>query len=48
MVSYGSGFFLGEEFLDTVSLSPDLTIPNQSIGDALFAEGFDGVDGILG
>jgi hypothetical protein len=40
--------FSGEEFIDTVSLAPGLTIPQQSIGAAEFSEGFDGVDGILG
>ncbi|OJT05192.1 Polyporopepsin [Trametes pubescens] len=46
-VSYGSGIFFGEEFLDTVTLG-GLVIPNQSIGVSEFAIGFDGVDGILG
>ncbi|KAI0363762.1 aspartic proteinase precursor [Pilatotrama ljubarskyi] len=48
-VSYGSGIFRGEEFLDTVTIG-DLVIKNQSIGDAnVFAVGFiQGVDGILG
>ncbi|GJE97843.1 aspartic peptidase A1 [Phanerochaete sordida] len=47
-VEYGSGLFLGEEFLDTVSIGGVLNIAKQSIGAAEFAEGFDGVDGILG
>lgn len=34
--------------LDTVTLSPSLVIQNQSIGVAGTAEGFQGVDGILG
>ena len=38
---------VGEEFIDTVSFG-GLTISKQSIGAAEFAEGFDGVDGILG
>ncbi|KAI0356741.1 aspartic proteinase precursor [Trametes cingulata] len=48
-VTYGSGIFRGEEFLDTVTLG-DLVIKNQSIGDAnVFAIGFiEGVDGIMG
>ncbi|KAH9848582.1 aspartic proteinase precursor [Lenzites betulinus] len=46
-VSYGSGFFFGEEFLDTVTLG-DIVITGQSIGVSEFAIGFDGVDGILG
>ncbi|TBU55956.1 aspartic peptidase A1 [Dichomitus squalens] len=47
VVFYGSGLFEGEEFLDTVSVG-SLTIHNQSIGDAEFAFGFQGFDGILG
>ncbi|OCH85903.1 aspartic proteinase precursor [Obba rivulosa] len=46
-VTYGSGFFLGEQFTDTVTIG-SLSIPNQGIGAAIFSEGFDGVDGILG
>lgn len=33
---------------DTVTLAPGLVIQNQSIGVASTAQGFDGVDGILG
>ncbi|KAG1729287.1 acid protease [Suillus lakei] len=47
-VSYGSGTFSGEEYLDTVTLSSDLVIAGQSIGVASSAQGFNGVDGILG
>ncbi|KZT72870.1 family A1 protease [Daedalea quercina L-15889] len=47
-VSYGSGSFSGEEYLDTVTLGDGLTITQQSIGVASSAEGFSGVDGILG
>ncbi|TFK52340.1 acid protease [Heliocybe sulcata] len=47
-VSYGSGSFSGTEYTDTVTLSPDLVIQNQSIGVASTAQGFNGVDGILG
>lgn len=47
-VSYGSGIFAGEEFLDTVTLSSNLVIAKQSIGVATFSEGFTNVDGILG
>ncbi|EJC99400.1 family A1 protease [Fomitiporia mediterranea MF3/22] len=47
-VQYGSGFFIGEEFSDTVTLAEGLVIENQGIGDALISQGFDGVDGILG
>ena len=40
--------YIGEEFIDTVTVG-DLTITQQSIGAASFAEGFgSGVDGILG
>ncbi|KAI0354862.1 acid protease [Trametes cingulata] len=47
-VSYGSGSFSGTEYTDTVSLSSSLVIENQSIGVASTAQGFQGVDGILG
>ncbi|KAF8521013.1 acid protease [Gautieria morchelliformis] len=47
-VTYGSGAFFGEEYLDTVNLGGGLVIPHQSIGVATFAGGFRGVDGILG
>ena len=47
-VSYGSGYFEGEEYTDTVTLGDGLTITKQSIGVASYAEGFSGVDGILG
>jgi saccharopepsin len=47
-VSYGSGSFSGQEWLDTVTLSSSLVISKQSIGVARSAQGFDGVDGILG
>ncbi|TBU41815.1 family A1 protease [Dichomitus squalens] len=46
-VTYGSGSFAGEEFVDTVTLG-SLVIPNQGVGSAQVAVGFDGVDGILG
>ncbi|KZT02222.1 acid protease [Laetiporus sulphureus 93-53] len=46
-VTYGSGAFTGTEFEDTVTLG-DLTIAGQSIGVASEAEGFSGVDGIIG
>ncbi|KAG2369286.1 aspartic peptidase domain-containing protein [Suillus spraguei] len=47
-VSYGSGSFSGEEYTDTVTLSTDLVIINQSIGVASVSQGFNDVDGILG
>ncbi|KAI0634527.1 aspartic peptidase A1 [Trametes polyzona] len=47
-VTYGSGAFAGTEYIDTITLADGLTIANQSIGVAVEAEGFDGVDGILG
>ncbi|KAJ3542726.1 hypothetical protein NM688_g5942 [Phlebia brevispora] len=47
-VSYGSGSFSGNEYTDTVTLAPNLVIQNQSIGVASTAQGFEGVDGILG
>ncbi|TFY59350.1 hypothetical protein EVJ58_g5833 [Rhodofomes roseus] len=47
-VTYGSGSFSGEEYTDTVTLGDGLTITGQSIGVASSAQGFSGVDGILG
>jgi len=47
-VSYGSGFFIGEEYTDTITLAPGLAVHSQSIGVATFAEGLNGLDGILG
>ncbi|RPD60577.1 acid protease [Lentinus tigrinus ALCF2SS1-7] len=47
-VVYGSGFVIGQQFLDQVTLAPGLVIQNQSIGAALEDAGFDGVDGIVG
>ncbi|KAF9232849.1 aspartic peptidase domain-containing protein [Melanogaster broomeanus] len=47
--SYGSGSFSGDEFYGTVSLSPGLPIPGQSMGVvASMSTGFNGVDGVLG
>ncbi|KAG2076957.1 acid protease [Suillus decipiens] len=48
-VAYGSGYFDGTEYLDTVTLGSGLTITKQSIGVASDSEGFySGIDGILG
>ncbi|KAI0826845.1 acid protease [Trametes gibbosa] len=47
-VSYGSGSFSGTEYTDTVTISDALVIEKQSIGVASTAQGFQGVDGILG
>ncbi|KAG1885598.1 aspartic peptidase domain-containing protein [Suillus subluteus] len=47
-VSYGSGFFYGTEYTDTVTLGSGLTITKQSIGVASASAGFTDVDGILG
>jgi len=47
-VGYGSGSFSGEEYIDTVTLSYDLVIKQQSIGVASQSQGFVNVDGILG
>lgn len=47
-MKYGSGFVLGSEFTDTVTLAEGLVITGQSIGAALLDNGFSGVDGILG
>lgn len=46
-VSYGTGNFSGKEYLDTITLG-SLSITQQSIGIASKAEGFRGVDGVLG
>ncbi|KAG2073928.1 acid protease [Suillus decipiens] len=48
VIWYGSSFFAGAEYLDTVTLGCGLTITNQSIGVASTSSGFTGVDGILG
>ncbi|KAJ4473163.1 family A1 protease [Lentinula aciculospora] len=48
IVDYGSGYFFGYEYYDTVALSNDLVIKNQSIGVADFQQGFTSMDGILG
>ncbi|KAF9224223.1 acid protease [Gyrodon lividus] len=47
-VTYGTGYFFGIEYLDQVTLAPNLVITNQSIGDALLYADFEYVDGILG
>ncbi|KAG0703367.1 acid protease [Suillus ampliporus] len=47
-VTYGSGFFSGVEYYDTVTLAPGLVIAKQSIGDALQSADFEDVDGIIG
>ncbi|KAG2155794.1 acid protease [Suillus bovinus] len=47
-VSYGSGTMSGKEYTDTVTLGSSLVIQNQGIGVASSAQGFEGVDGILG
>ncbi|OCH86421.1 aspartic peptidase A1 [Obba rivulosa] len=47
-VDYGSGSFSGNEYLDTVTIAPGLTIQRQSIGVATQSEGLNGLDGIMG
>lgn len=47
-VAYGSASFSGNEFLDTVTILPELVIQGQSIGVATTLTGVSGVDGILG
>ncbi|KAH8104997.1 acid protease [Phellopilus nigrolimitatus] len=47
-VSYGSGSFSGEEYIDKVFLSSDLVIQKQGLGVATTSQGFTGQDGILG
>ncbi|KAF1734271.1 Polyporopepsin [Beauveria bassiana] len=46
-VSYGSGQFSGEEYVDKVTFA-GLTVKSQSVGSAKSAVGFNGVDGIFG
>ncbi|KAI0789829.1 aspartic peptidase domain-containing protein [Abortiporus biennis] len=49
-VGYGKGTFIGSEHTDTVTLSPELVIKNQSIGVGSTIFGFEHltIDGILG
>ncbi|KAM5546222.1 hypothetical protein V8D89_000348 [Ganoderma adspersum] len=47
-VVFGSGFVIGEEFLDTVTLGPGVAIQNQSFAVAIESSGFDGLDGLIG
>ncbi|KAG1754942.1 aspartic peptidase domain-containing protein [Suillus paluster] len=47
-VDYGSEYFFGTEYTDTVTLGSGLTITAQSIGVAYEINGFTTVDGILG
>jgi len=49
-VTYGFGSFSGSAFNDTVTLSPDIVITNQTIGSAITSNAFANlnVDGILG
>jgi hypothetical protein len=39
---------LGKEFTDTVTISPGVVIPSQSVGVASTVSGIQDVDGILG
>ncbi|KAI0942955.1 hypothetical protein AcV7_002235 [Taiwanofungus camphoratus] len=47
-VTYGSGYYFGDEVEDQITLAPGLTIQDQSLGVAVFSQGFDDIDGILG
>ncbi|KAF8528491.1 acid protease [Hysterangium stoloniferum] len=47
-VTYGTGSFSGNEFIDQVTLASGLVIKSQSIGVATTSQDFQGVDGILG
>ncbi|OAX34730.1 acid protease [Rhizopogon vinicolor AM-OR11-026] len=47
-VTYDLGYLAGPEYSDTITLSPDLVITNQSIGDAVTYTDWPGVDGVLG
>ncbi|GJJ13159.1 hypothetical protein Clacol_007410 [Clathrus columnatus] len=46
-VSYGSGGFIGEEYIDTLTIGSDVQLI-QSFGVANESAGFNGLDGILG
>ncbi|KAH8080682.1 acid protease [Cristinia sonorae] len=46
-VIYGSGFVLGEQFIDQLTIG-DVVIENQSLGAAILNQGFTDVDGIIG
>ncbi|KAI0659770.1 aspartic peptidase A1 [Cubamyces menziesii] len=49
VVSYSNGpWMFGTEYTDTVELGPGLSVRGQSIGVALYSEGFAPYDGILG
>ena len=47
-MTYGSGAFSGEGWLNDVTLALDLVAGQQSIGIANWAEGVDGFDGMFG
>ncbi|KAG2075396.1 aspartic proteinase from Irpex Lacteus [Suillus decipiens] len=47
-VTYGSGFFSGSEYIDTVNVGPGLTVLHQSIGVADESAGVGNFDGIIG
>ncbi|EKM51592.1 uncharacterized protein PHACADRAFT_212233 [Phanerochaete carnosa HHB-10118-sp] len=47
-VVYGTGFFSGTEYIDKVTISPNLIIEQQSIGVASKSQDFNDIDGILG
>ncbi|KAH9482175.1 Polyporopepsin [Psilocybe cubensis] len=47
-VQYGSGYFIGDEIHDVVTLAPGFNVSNQSLGKSFLAKGFSDVDGILG
>ncbi|KIM53162.1 hypothetical protein SCLCIDRAFT_139545 [Scleroderma citrinum Foug A] len=49
-ISYGSGSFHGNEYMDTITFGNALTISQQSIGIATQSDGLEGtgIDGILG
>ena len=46
--NFSSNGIVGKEYIDKVTLTPDLIIDKQSIGVASKSSGFDGIDGILG
>ncbi|CAM0140779.1 unnamed protein product [Umbelopsis sp. WA50703] len=48
VIAYGSGNMTGEEYIDRLSLHPDLTVEHQSIGVANFSTIGGSEDGIIG
>ncbi|KAG0707904.1 acid protease [Suillus ampliporus] len=47
-VTYGLGYLAGPEYYDTVTLTPDIVITDQLIGNVVAYTDWPGVDGVLG